>query len=231
MIKVTKPHVADDKNYIFTEGINYFETEQASIWGQEDQETKAILDKVVKPTSRWLNLGAGDGRYNTFILSKSLSVTSQDIDLGALSKLWHNTPINLRDKLSIIESNIADPLPLPSSSFDGVFCAGLLHLFPKKIVKNILGEISRVLKIDGSLIINLAANIERKGKDGKLVIFGDEPLYSVEGTKQLYQELLPNFNVNFHTGKIIQEDVQDANPPHLFKCELVIVEAIKINNV
>jgi len=229
MQKIITPHRADDNNYIFTEGINYFETGNSSIWGKEDQETKDILEKVIKPTSVWLNLGAGDGRYNTFILSKSQSVTAQDIDLGALSKLWHNTPIKLREKLTVTQSNIVHPLPFPNNSFDGVFCAGLLHLFPKQILQNILSEINRVLKIQGSLVINLAADIERKGIDGNLVTYGKEPLYSVKDTKQLYQELLPNYSVSFHTGKTIIEDVPDANPPHQFKCELVIVEAIKIN--
>lgn len=228
MQKITTPHLADDDNYIFTEGINYFETGDASIWGGEDQETKDILEKVVKPKSKWLNLGAGDGRYNTIILTKAHSVTAQDIDLGSLSKLWHNTPIDLRGKLETIQSNIVNPLPFSNNSYDGIFCSGLLHLFPKHILINILSEINRVLKNNGNLIINLAADIERIGLDGNLVTFGDEPLYSVIDTKKLYQELLPNYSISFHTGKTIKEKVLEAHPPHTFQCELVIVEAIKI---
>ena len=86
------------------------------------------------------------------------------------TKAWEADAGTIRGDFSLsTQSNIVHPLPFPNNSFDGVFCAGLLHLFPKQILQNILSEINRVLKIQGSLVINLAADIERKGIDGNLV--------------------------------------------------------------
>ena len=84
MKKITKHHKPEEDEYIFTEGINYFETSKVSIWGTGDKDTLELLKKV-EIRGKWLNLAAGDGRYNLNLLEKADFVVASDID-DCLSK-------------------------------------------------------------------------------------------------------------------------------------------------
>ena len=57
-----------------------------SIWGREDSDTVKILNRL-ELKGRWLNLAAGDGRYNSLLLSKVEHLVVADIDSKALKKL------------------------------------------------------------------------------------------------------------------------------------------------
>lgn len=46
MKKIIKPHEPKEGKYIFTEGINYFETGKISIWGTGDKDTLELLGKI-----------------------------------------------------------------------------------------------------------------------------------------------------------------------------------------
>ena len=159
MKKVTKPCKPDNKGFIFTEGINYFATGETSIWGIGDKETlKLLYQEEIK--GKWLNLAAGDGRYNLNLLKKADFVVASDIDESALSKLWHTTPESYRTKLEIKVFDITKSIPFDDASFDGIFCAGILHLFPRDIFRKIFYEMDRILKPNGKIIIDFATDIK-----------------------------------------------------------------------
>lgn len=69
MKKIIKPTKPNFNKYIITEGINYFKTNKISIWGSGDPKTIKLLNKQ-KIKGVWLNLAAGDGRYNNILLKK-----------------------------------------------------------------------------------------------------------------------------------------------------------------
>jgi len=98
---MTKPFQADESKYIFTEGIDYSKTSRNSIWGQEDFSTKELLKRLVKPSSKWVNLASGDGRYNNLIASVADKVIDVDIDECALQKLYENTLEIFKSKLTL----------------------------------------------------------------------------------------------------------------------------------
>src|SRR3989338_9201956 len=100
MRKITKPREPEQDKYILTEGINYLETGETSICGTGDEDTMELLKKI-QIRGEWLNLAAGDGRYNLNLLRKADFVVASDIDESALSKLWHNTPEQYKKKLKI----------------------------------------------------------------------------------------------------------------------------------
>lgn len=225
MRKTTKPHKPKEDKYIFTEGINYFETDQASIWGTGDKDTLELLRKI-KIHGKCLNLAAGDGRYNLSLLEKVDFVVASDIDKSALSKLWHNTPKKYRKKLDIKVFDITKRFPFEDNQFDSIFCTGALHLFPKRILQQIISEIDRVLKTKGRVIIDFATDIKRTSPNGKLIVFGKEPLYSLKGAKKTLKNLFKNYRIQMHESEVI-EDFEAANPSYTLNCKFVILIADK----
>lgn len=225
---MTKPLLADNSNYIFTEGIDYSKTSKDSIWGDEDSSTRNMLLKLVKPSSKWVNLASGDGRYNRLIAEIAKEVTDVDIDEGALQKLYKNTPQDIKHKLVLKSFNIVEPFPLESNKYDGLFSSGTLYLFPENIFMNISREISRILKIGGYIALEWAMNIKRTSPTGESVVFGSEPLYDRDRTITVIQKAFPNFEIKFMDGEKIYSNESEANPPYEFYCETLLIEGKKI---
>ncbi len=225
MKKIIKPHKPKEDKYIFTEGINYFETDKTSIWGTGDKDTLELLRKI-EIHGKCLNLAAGDGRYNLDLLEKADFVVASDIDESALSKLWHNTPKKYRKKLNTKAFDITKKLPFEDNAFDDIFCTGTLHLFPKEVLRQIIFEIGRVLKSNGRVIIDFATDIKRTSPSGKLIIFGKEPLYSLKDARRTLKNLFRNYQIQMHESEAV-EDFEAANPPYTLNCKFVILIADK----
>lgn len=134
MDKITKPTKPKEDKYIFTEGIDYFTIGKNSIWGIGDKDTLQLLKKI-QIHGKWLNLAAGDGRYNLSLLQKADLVVVSDIDESALSKLWYNTANEYRSKLKIKSFDITKKFPFENKSFDGVFVQALYIFFQKRFYK------------------------------------------------------------------------------------------------
>lgn len=224
---MAKPIIADESNYIFTEGIDYSKTSKSSIWGDEDFSTKEMLKKLVKPDSKWVNLASGDGRYNALIASIAGEVIDVDIDEGALQKLCENTPKNIKSKLILKSFNIVEPFPLESGMYDGLFSSGTLYLFPENILSNVANEISRILKVGGYIALEWAIDIKRISPMGESVIFGTEPMYNKERTVNVIQKVFPTFELNFIDGEDIYSNESEANPPYEFYCKTLLIEGKK----
>ena len=131
MKKITKVHKPKENKYIFTEGINYFETGKTSIWGTGDKDTLELLRKI-KIHGKCLNLAAGDGRYNLNLLKKTNFVLASDIDEGALSKLLHNTPKKYKKKLDTKAFDITKKFHLKVVNLIAFFARAPYIFFQKK---------------------------------------------------------------------------------------------------
>ncbi|MDP3093653.1 MAG: class I SAM-dependent methyltransferase [bacterium] len=225
MEKIIRPHKPKEDKYIFTEGVNYFETAKTSIWGTGDKDTMELLGKI-EIHGKWLNLAAGDGRYNLNLLKKADFVVVTDIDESALSKLWHNTPKEYRKKLNTKAFDMTKKFPFEDGLFDGIFCTGTLHLFPKEVLRQIIFEIDRILKPNGRVIIDFATDIKRTSLNGKLIIFGKEPLYTLNDAKRVLKNLFRNYQAQMYESEVI-EDFEAANPPYTLNCKFVILIADK----
>lgn len=223
--KITKPTKPEEEKYIFSEGINYFTTGKASIWGLGNKDTLQLLKKI-EIRGKWLNLAAGDGRYNLNLLEKADFVVASDIDASALSKLWHNTPEKYRAKLDISVFDMTKKFPFKNNVFDGIFCTGTLHLFPREILKNIIAEIDRILKPSGRVFIDFATDIKRTSPDGELIIFGKEPLYTLKNAKMVLRNLFKNYKIKMYESKLI-EHFEAAKPSYILNCKLIILIADK----
>lgn len=226
MEKVTIPHFPQDDQYIFTDGINYHETGDVSIWGTEENVTVQALS-AIPGGGRWLNVCAGDGRFNERLLRKAEEVVALDIDASALSKLWHSTPEDLREKLVIQTSNVVEPLPFENTSFNGVFCTGTLHMFPRQILQGITAEFDRVLRSGGSIILDYATDIRRELPDGSLHKVVGEPNLTLEEGKQWLQDCFDKYSLTFVTSAMAPEEVVMPGRRWMFSSNFIFLTGIK----
>lgn len=221
MKKITQKYPADESNRVFTENINYFDTDKESIWGKGEPETiEAIKNTDIH--GKWLNIAAGDGRYSRELLEKADILIAGDIDEGALSKLWHQTPENLRNKLQTVTFDVNEKFPFAEGEFDGVFCTGFLHLFGQENLQKIFAEIKRVLKTDGKIFFDFATDIKRTDLGGKEIIKYGRRSYKLNEAKELFLNSFPNFDLQITDAKLT-EGVQEANPPYVLTCNFLIV--------
>ncbi|MEK7093638.1 MAG: class I SAM-dependent methyltransferase [Patescibacteria group bacterium] len=212
--------------YIFSEGINYLKTGKRSIWGAGDRETLDFLNKTPLH-GKWLHLAAGDGRYNSQLLKKVDHLVVSDIEEGALIKLRRNTPRILKKKLRLAVFDITKKFPLRSRSLEGILCFGTLHLFPKEILKNIVKEISRILKPGGMIIIDFPTHIKRERFDGKPYVIRGEPHYSNATANTTLRRLFAGYRIRMMPGNIPPESYPRANPPYTYSSKFILLTGTK----
>ncbi len=218
MEKITEPHKSSANRYIFTEDINYFDTDEDSIWGGGDKDILRIL-KSTKITGTWFNIAAGDGRYNIDLLKKANRVVAADVDKSALSKLFYYTPNRYKLKLGIKIFNVTKKFPFKDKTFDGIFWIGILYLFPRPVFKRIVREIDRVLKPGGCVVIDFATDIKRTSFEGKLVWFGREPRYRLKEAKCFLKEAFENYNLKMYKSKVDEDTM--SKPPYRFESNVI----------
>lgn len=217
---------AQEDKYIFTDETDYSVDSKGSIWGTEEQPTVDCLNSSVHG-GVWLNMCAGDGRFNNTLLNNADKVIATDIDINPLKKLLHNTPIRLKNKLEIQTLNVVDTLPFSDGMFDGIFCTGTLHLFPEIVLRKIASQIGRVLKDGGSLIIDLATDIKRVQPDGTNWVVKNEPSYTNKEGEKLLSDIFSNYDreMSFDISEPEQVDLGDRK--YVFSSNFILLKAKK----
>jgi SAM-dependent methyltransferase len=99
-----------------------------------------------------LDFGCGVGRLCSWLASRCSKVYGIDTDIKMLTlAAEHNARPNV-----IYQVYEGETIPFAPSSFDVILCAfgGVLqkHIFPEQKFAHLLGELSRVLKIPGTII-------------------------------------------------------------------------------
>jgi len=198
---------------------------ERSIWGAGDKETLELL-KTADLGGVWLNLAAGDGRYNSLLLKKTDSVTATDVDDSALKKLVRNTPDEYRNKLKTFAFDLTGRFPFQDKTFDGIFCTGTLHLFNKKVLFGIFSEIKRVLRTHGKIILDFATDIKRRTREGTPVYMVDEePTYTLDEAVKLLEEVFEGFKTEIHECAVPKELVNTGEKEYEFECNYVLLVA------
>ena len=215
-----------EQENIYTDEVDYANTPDNSVWGTEDKATTDLLDRL-DITGKWLNLCAGDGRFNNKLLEKADEVIAVDIDENALQKLARISPKPLRKKLTTKIINIVKPFSFENNIFDGVFCVGTLHLFPRPVFKGIISEIGRILKSDGRIIIDFATDIKRTYPNGSLWIVENEPNYTLEEALLFLREIFQDYTVNIKTGHVDPEKVKINKGEYVFTSNFILMDAVK----
>lgn len=188
-----------DTSYLFDEKIDYLTTsDDRSIWGDPRDGMIELCNKT-DITGHWLDLGAGDGRYVDYFLSRCHQITALDADVSALGKLHRRYP---NQALQSVHHNVSKPLPLPNAMFDGVISTGLLHYFPPDLVGFVLSEVNRVLKPGGVFLFDFSTNVVRRCLEDKIPDVRRGFEYSDDVAAKLWQS-----NGDIYDFEIAQEDV------------------------
>jgi len=216
------PVQPQENECLYTEGIDYALTGNDSIWGKEDDLTKKAL--TTEPVNGlWLNLCAGDGRFNEDLLRQADHVVAVDADPGALDKLVRVTPDELKSKMEIKVCDATKALPFNDASFNGIFCAGTLHLFPEEIFLKIIAELNRVLKPGGMMILDYATDIRRVKTDGSLYTVEKEPLFTLDQAVDFLKKSLSEFKVEIQTDTCEPEEVDVRGEKYSFSCNYILL--------
>jgi ubiquinone/menaquinone biosynthesis C-methylase UbiE len=152
--------------------------------------TQAILD-ITGPEARILDVGTGTGRISIPLLERGVDLIGCDLSAKMLQRLQEKSP-----SARIAQAD-ASLLPFPTSSFDVVMTAHILHLIPTW--RDALREFRRILK-PGGHYLNLktweAVGISFRGKMREFwrawlaTQDVDARLPGVQGKEDLLQELL-----------------------------------------
>lgn len=191
-----------------------------STWGKGEELTS---DKIEEEAIRgkWLDLGAGDGRYIPELLQKADELVLGDIDANETEKAQKSLSEKQKEKIKIKIFDMTKRFPFENYTFDGVFCTGTLHLFNKDKLNFIFQEISRILKPKGKLIIDFATDVKKILPNGEKTILKDRPDYSLiwkkNEVKEMLKEMLKNYDLEFEES-VFSDDLT-KNPEYGFVTE------------
>lgn len=145
------------KTAIFTEKMKekniwenfYQKTKESKLpWGNKaDGEVKEIVERI-KPKSKILDLGCGNGKNSFYLEKKGFQVYGIDLSETAIKEAKDKT----KNKKNFIVGN-ALKLPYKDDFFDAILDIGCYHSIKYKDREKYLSEVDRVLKKDGKLFL------------------------------------------------------------------------------
>lgn len=120
---------------------------------------KEIVSDLVEPDDTVLECACGTGLLSAVIAEKCRQLTATDFSEKMLKKAEKNC--RAFRNITYDQADIT-ALPCPDSSFDKVVAANVIHLLDNPLAA--LGELNRVCKDGGMLIIPTYMNKDDKGK-------------------------------------------------------------------
>lgn len=142
MMILSKKHFIGSYNHI----AENFSKTRLNNWGEFE-----LLKKTLSKEAKVLDLGCGNGRSIKFLLQQETKPFGFDESEELLKIAKANYPF-----IEFIKGKMESPLPIKSESVDVVWSiASFHHLLTKKDRINTLGEIHRILKPNGKLVITV----------------------------------------------------------------------------
>ena len=161
-----------------------------------------LLDQIMKgrymPSEKILDAGCGNGRNLIWFLKNDVEVYAVDRDAMAVRYLESLYPSFNRKRLYVAE---IERLPFRDNFFDHIISSAVLH-FAKSVshFNDMIKEMVRVLKPDGSLFIRMTSDIgiENKVKHIENGVY-DIPDGSIRFllTPTLLKEMMSENNLSF----------------------------------
>lgn len=154
-------HLNSIKNYYTDEAGNYDVDRFGGLNGKlyDQIHYKAVLDILLEKKAeisgkipKILDVATGTGRTSTKLVNDGFNVIGLDL---TSEMLRHAVNKQNGDKQAQFIQGDALKLPFASHSFDGVVCCRMLQMLPLKYYENFAEEVSRVLKPDGLMIVEL----------------------------------------------------------------------------
>lgn len=170
-----------------------------SILGQTDIY---LIDQILKGRyagyEKIIDIGCGPGRNMHWFLQNNLETYAIDTNEELIDKIKAAHP-NLPSERFQVAS--VEKIPFLNNYFDHVICIAVLHFAnSKKQFKEMLAEVVRIVKPDGSMLFRIAADI---GFEDKIELVGDGVYNIPDGTKRfllsrsLLAECMKENNLSF----------------------------------
>jgi len=152
-----------------------------------------VLDQILKdrydPTDKILDAGIGNGRNLHWFYHNHYDIWGIDRDANYIEQ---TKKMYARKEDNFITCELSS-MPFEDHFFDHIICSAVLHFANnRKHFMNMLAELIRVLKPNGSLLIRIASNIGIKG----YVTHIENGIYSLGDESErflLTKELLEGF--------------------------------------
>ena len=122
-------------------------------------ELKHIVSGLIEPEDDVLECACGTGLLSTVIASRCKHLTATDFSRKMLDRARKNC--TAFHDITFMEADIT-ALSFPDKSFDKVVAGNVIHLLDDPL--KALGELNRVCKDDGLLIIPTYMNKDSRGK-------------------------------------------------------------------
>jgi ubiquinone/menaquinone biosynthesis C-methylase UbiE len=165
---------------------------------------KKVLDKVVIPDKKILEVGCGQGIEFVQNLEKGMDMTGLDYSKDSIAK----TKKHITQKFKYDKNNgkfpllrgDAENLPFQDSLFDIVYSIGVLHHTPN--TQKAINEIHRVLKNDGMSVVMLYHKLSWRSFPIASARFLSKFLDKITGKDRLiYSTLLKKYSKNLDSFK------------------------------
>ncbi|MDP2815722.1 MAG: class I SAM-dependent methyltransferase [Rectinemataceae bacterium] len=143
-----------------------------------------------------LDAGCGQGQDSRFFASKGYEVVGIDFASEGIERAIEKTPLELKDRVTFIQADLAESLPFEDAEFDVVHCHLAAHYFSSKTTQQIMDEFARVLKQDGVLTLLLNSVHDSEYGNGERI---EDNYFVVDGIKKCYfsAESLKEFTGDF----------------------------------
>jgi SAM-dependent methyltransferase len=105
-----------------------------------------------------LELGCGTGNDAARLASQGFAVTATDYSIEAIERArqrYHDRTIDFR----VVD--MTERLPFSDLAFDAVMSNVSAHMFSDEVTRSLIGEVSRVLKLSGLLLLHVNADDDR----------------------------------------------------------------------
>jgi len=190
------------------------------VWGVPHPDIIALSERTtIRGT--WLNLAAGDGRYNDLLLDRCESVVAFDMDEKSLQRLIERVQPPNRSKIQPQVGDITAPLPFESNRFDGCLCTGVLHLLEATTVRQVFAEVFRVLRPESCMIMDFAVDIQRELPDGSMYLVDGEPRYSLDDGQRLLDDVFTGVDHETRTSTVPDFPVENFDMTYVFRCNVL----------
>jgi ubiquinone/menaquinone biosynthesis C-methylase UbiE len=116
-------------------------------WSSRPSKFVQLFAEKIKPGSKVIELGAGAAQDSLWLERQAFDVVITDGDSVAFDEITRRS-IN-KTKPQIVD--VTKPLPFSDGEFDAVYAQLVLHYFNDETMRQIIGEIKRILKPGGLL--------------------------------------------------------------------------------
>lgn len=154
--------------------------------------------KYFTAPGKLLDIGAGQGQDSRYFAQLGFEVTSLDILQEALDIHKSKIEDEYKDKITIVQHDLTQPLPFENESFDTIYSHLALHYFDKITTERIFNEIYRILKKNGNFAMFVNSINDPQYKTGKIIeedyfFIDDKPkrFFSAESLRSFVSQYEP----------------------------------------